>query len=166
MAEANWKDPELTPEEKIAGLILAGHNETPPVDVRRIAAEYARIEEDAFTVSCDAVTIRDPEGAERPVLLLNTSSTKLEARRRFTISHEIGHLKIPWHGGSIACHIDEGGASVSGDQYLREGEAHRFASELLMPTEWMRMVIAEEDTIERIRGRVLPRSGGHSELPS
>jgi len=45
MAEANWKDPELTPEEKIAGLILAGHNETPPVDVRRIAAEYARIEE-------------------------------------------------------------------------------------------------------------------------
>lgn len=100
------------------------------------------------------------------MLLLNTSLTKLEARRRFTISHEIGHLKIPWHGGSIACHIDEGGASVSGDQYLREGEAHRFASELLMPTEWMRMVIAEEDTIERIRGRVLPRSGGQSELPS
>src|SRR5437762_8281405 len=102
MAEANWQAPELTPEEKIADLILARYRESPPVDVPRIAAEYARIEEAAFTVSCDAVTIRDPEGAERPVLLLNTSSTKPEVRKRFTISHEIGHLKIPWHCGSIA----------------------------------------------------------------
>ena len=30
--------------------------------MRRIAAEYARIEEDAFTVSRDAVTIGDPDG--------------------------------------------------------------------------------------------------------
>ena len=128
MAEADWKDPDLTPEEKIAGLILARHGERPPVNVRRIAAEYARIEEDAFTVACDAVTIRDPIATRRPLLLLNTNSTKLEVRKRFTISHEIGHLKIPWHCGSIACHVDEGGASVSDNQYLLEGEAHRFAS--------------------------------------
>ena len=70
MAEANWKDPELTPEEKTATLILARLNASPPVNVRRIAARFARIEEDAFTVACDAVTIRDPDGAESPKLIL------------------------------------------------------------------------------------------------
>jgi len=118
--------------------------------VRRIAAEFASVEEDAFTVSCDAVTIRDPDGSERPLLLLNKNSTSLESRKRFTISHEIGHLKIPWHCGSIACHIDEGEASFSGDHYSLEGEAHRFASEFLMPTEWVKRVIAEESSIEKI----------------
>jgi len=155
MAEANWQDTELTSEEKIASLLLARHGESPPVNVRRIAVEYARIEEDAFTVSCDAVTIRDPDGSERPLLLLNKNSTSLETRKRFTISHEIGHLKIPWHCGSIACHIDEGEASFSGDHYSLEGEAHRFASELLMPTEWVKRVIAEESSIEKIYKRVL-----------
>ena len=106
-------------------------------------------------MSCDAVTIRDPDGSERPLLLLNKNSTSLETRKRFTISHEIGHLKIPWHCGSIACHIDEGEASVSGDHYSLEGEAHRFASELLMPTEWVKRVIAEASSIEKIYERVL-----------
>jgi hypothetical protein len=155
MAEANWKDPALTPEEKIATLILARLDARPPVKVRQIAAEFARIEEDAFTVACDAVTIRDPEGSEPPRLILNTNSTRLETRKRFTIAHEIGHLKIPWHCGSIACHVDEGDTAVSGDQYILEGEAHRFASELLMPTAWMKRVIEEEAIIERIHGRVL-----------
>jgi Zn-dependent peptidase ImmA (M78 family) len=67
----------------------------------------------------------------------------------------VGHIKIPWHCGSIACHIDEGNASVTGDHYSYEGEAHRFASELLMPTDWVRQVIEEELTIEKIFNRIV-----------
>ena len=167
MAEANWKDPELTPEEKTATLILARLNATPPVNVHQIAARFARIEEDAFTVACDAVTIRDPDGAEPPKLILNTSSTRLETRKRFTIAHEIGHLQIPWHWGTIACHIDEGDTSVSDDQHLHEAQAQRFASELLMPTAWMKKVIEEEAVIERIHGRVLAEAEvGRTAAPS
>src|SRR4051812_6101225 len=144
MAQENWRDPELTPEEKTARLILKRFGEHPPVDVRRIASEYATIKELAFPVGCDAVTIRGPGDRGRPRILINSNSTNFEPRKRFTLSHEIGHIKIPWHCGSIACHIDEGIASVSGDHYSYEGEAHRFASELLMPTEWVRQVIEDE----------------------
>jgi len=101
------------------------------------------------------VTIRKPGEGDRPRILLNTNSTKFEPRKRFTLSHEIGHIKIPWHCGSIACHVDEGNASVSGEHYSYEGEAHRFASELLMPTDWVRQVIEDERTIERIVNRIV-----------
>ena len=154
MAKADGQDNGLTREEKVANLILDRHGAWPPVNVRRIASEYARLEVCAFPVICDAVTIRDPEGLDRPTLLLNSRSTNLETRRRFTISHEIGHLKIPGHSGSIACHIDESEPSVSSDHYLQEAEANRFASEILMPTRWIREVIANEQTIEKIVDRV------------
>src|SRR3954470_4183523 len=120
MAQENRRAPEPTPEEKTARLLPRWFGARPPVDVRRIASEYATIKELAFPVSCDAVTIRKPGDRDRPQILLNTNSTKFEPRKRFTLSHEIGHIKIPWHCGSIACHIDEGIASVSGDHYSYE----------------------------------------------
>ena len=126
----------------------------PPVDVRRIAGEFASIKEIAFPVSCDAVTIREPGDRTRPRILLNSNSTKFESRKRFTISHEIGHIKIPWHCGSIACHVHESCITISNDHYSYESEAHRFASELLMPTDWSQ-VIEEESTIERIFNKVV-----------
>src|SRR4051794_9187047 len=99
MAQENRRDPDLTPEEKAARLVLARSGERPPVNVRLIAAEFATVKEAAFTVSCDAITIREPGDRGRPRILLNTNSTKYEPRKRFTLSHEVGHIKIPWHCG-------------------------------------------------------------------
>ena len=143
------------PEEKTARLILNRFGERPPVNVRRIADEYATIKELPFPVGCDAVTIREPGDRDRPRILINSNSTNFEPRKRFTLSHEIGHIKIPWHYGSIAYHIDEGTASVSGNHYSYEVEAHRFASELLMPTDWVRRIIDDEMTIEKIFNRIV-----------
>lgn len=63
MAEANWRTPALTPEEKTARLVIERFGVRPPVDVRRIAAEYATIKELAFPVSCDA----SPSGSQAKV---------------------------------------------------------------------------------------------------
>lgn len=155
MAQGNWRDPELTPEEKVARLVLARAGEWPPVNVRRIAAEFATVEEAAFKASCDAITIREPGGRGRQRILLNTNSTTYEPRKRFSLSHEVGHIKIPWHCGSIACHINEENASLSGNHLSDEGEANRFASELLMPTDWVQQVIDEEQTIKKIFTRIV-----------
>ena len=70
----------LSPEEKSARLVLSRFGERPPVNVRRIASEYASIKELDFPISCDAVTIREPGDRVRPRILLNTNSTKFEPR--------------------------------------------------------------------------------------
>jgi predicted secreted protein len=57
-------------------------------------------------------------------------------RQRFTLAHELGHILIPWHIGSIIDEIDLDD-TLSDDYYLCEAEANRFASELLMPTNWV-----------------------------
>ena len=155
MAKENWQDFGLTPEEKIATLLLTRHGAQPPVNVRNIANAYAEVDEDVFTVSCDAIVIRHPAGRSRPLILLNRGIATREERKRFTIAHEIGHIKIPWHCGTIACDVSEEGPVVSSEHYAFEGDANRFASELLVPTGWTKSVIEDELVIEKIFKRVV-----------
>jgi hypothetical protein len=53
-------------------------------------------------------------------------------RQRFSFGHELGHVVIPWHLGTVECVLDRPSLEASGaaDQ---ESEAHRFASGLLVP---------------------------------
>lgn len=74
-----------------------------------------------------------------PKIILNTEMT-FEPRRRFTIAHEIGHICIPWHTGVDLCSLDDPYVRVQGQRMVntQELEANVFASELLMPTEWLK----------------------------
>lgn len=73
-----------------------------------------------------------------PKIVVNSEIT-LEARRRFTIAHEIGHICIPWHTGVDCCIINDPYVMVQGQRLIntQEEEANTFASELLMPTDWL-----------------------------
>lgn len=73
-----------------------------------------------------------------PIIELNTEIT-FEARRRFTLAHEIGHICIPWHSGITVCSLDDPSYKVQGQTLIntQELEANTFASELLMPTPWI-----------------------------
>jgi hypothetical protein len=58
-------------------------------------------------------------------------------RTRFTISHELGHVLLPWHIGSAEC-------AMPNDNERRdplEQEADAFAAELLLPSEWLAYLI-------------------------
>ena len=73
--------------------------------------------------------------------------------QRFTIAHELGHIIIPWHSGvsldNQTYRYDSDTAFYkSGSSRLldmQELEAHVFASELLMPYEWLQRKIDEHE---------------------
>lgn len=71
----------------------------------------------AFDERVDAFCMRGPR---RPAVVL-CSKAGAAARRRFDAAHELGHLVLHTHA--------DGGSRV------QEGQAHRFASALLMPAE-------------------------------
>lgn len=74
-----------------------------------------------------------------PEIVLNSEMT-YEPRRRFTIAHELGHICIPWHTGVDLCSLDNPYVKIEGQQMIntQELEANIFASELLMPTDWLK----------------------------
>ena len=83
---------------------------------------------------------------KRPVIGVNKDQAQV--RQRFTIAHELGHLKLHEHR---QVHVDRefrvrfrSGTSSQGIN-RDEMEANRFAAELLMPLEFLRRDIEERD---------------------
>ena len=112
-------------EQKVASLISARHRLKPPVDIREIVRLFADIEEDSIPGDCDAVLVPPNNKRGRPLIILDKG--KPETRKRFTLAHELGHLKIPWHTPLIAaCHIFLPRVT---ELYYQSGEAeaNRFA---------------------------------------
>jgi hypothetical protein len=144
----------LTPEERAAQRLLARHGLSPPIDVRALASEYADIEDVEMPVRGDAVVIHHPKGHRRPLILLGKKRTSAE-RERFTLAHEIGHIIIPWHYGTISCSPTEGELLISDEFGMTEAEANRFASELLIPREWLESFIQRFSRIEDIFRKVV-----------
>lgn len=81
-----------------------------------------------------------------PKIILN-SEINFEPRQRFTLAHEIGHICIPWHTGVDLCSLDDPYVKIQEQRMVntQELEANTFASELLMPTEWLKQTF-ELDT--------------------
>ncbi len=107
------------------------------------------------------------------ILLLNTKLIMLhgtsvflnanasQTRIRFTLAHELGHILIPWHIGTI---IDNTRESQSNDIYwLLESEANRFASELLMPSDWIASIIEERLSPEKLTEHIMNKAGVSSQ---
>jgi Zn-dependent peptidase ImmA (M78 family) len=64
-------------------------------------------------------------------LILLNENIKYEARKRFTIAHEIGHYIIPYHENVYNCSKEDIEKYQAND--IIEREANEFAAELLMP---------------------------------
>ena len=128
----------MPPEVKLAQRLIQRRNLCPPVDVKRLLQEFAVVEYVDFPVQIDGLCLGLKAAGRKPSALVNKSS--YPTRQRFTLAHELGHVLIPWHMGSIIDEIDV--ADFSNDGYLAvEAEANRFASELLMPTDWVKRQI-------------------------
>ena len=67
-------------------------------------------------------------------------STRPPSRKRFTLAHELGHVLIPWHIGTILDEIDFSDTRKDLSYWELENEANRFAAELLMPRRWVRQL--------------------------
>lgn len=112
------------------------HNLSPPIDIYALTRSRAEIEEIPFppNFEADGATVYLKVPGKTTKVFINKG--KNQRRRRFSLAHELGHIIIPWHTGNI---VDIAGFDDSGDATYRrfEAEANRFASEILMPHDWM-----------------------------
>jgi Zn-dependent peptidase ImmA (M78 family) len=117
----------------------------PPVPVEQLARQCgAVVRYQPFADQLSGMLVR--RGKD---WIIGVNSLDAEARQRFTIAHELGHLLI--HGKTDAVFVDrsfpvrfrDSRAATGTDP--REVEANRFAAELLMPAGFLLDDLAEEE---------------------
>lgn len=123
-------DPRAAPREAAAALIEECGITGPPVDVETIAQQLGA------PVSYVALGAVDGELRDGRILV---NRTLHRVRQRYTIAHEIGHLRL--HGDS-----KRAGGEI-------EREAQVFAGALLVPPPWLAVAVAENPGFEAIRAR-------------
>jgi Zn-dependent peptidase ImmA (M78 family) len=127
-------------EVNLARRVVQKYQLAPPVDVHALAAIYAKVLILRLPVDLDGASINLKVPGTRPTIVLN--QRRPSRRQRFTLAHELGHVLIPWHIGTIADEIDLADDGLDGSYWNLEGEANRFAAELLMPDGWVRAEIS------------------------
>jgi hypothetical protein len=137
-----------TVEERIARRLIERRNLSPSVDVVSLIRLYADFHEVTFPsdAEVDGLSLNIKALGKRATVLVNRNLP--ENRKRFTIAHELGHILIPSHCGSI---IDDISSRVSHGPELyreREAEANRFAAELLMPYDFVIDMVQKCDNIK------------------
>lgn len=125
-----------TPEERLAARMVRRFALEPPVDVERVAAALATVSVKRFPIAIDGLCLDLKISGKRPKIWLSQELGPI--RRRFTLAHEIGHIVIPWHTGSIVDDLEAPRTIERGRYREMEAEANRFAAELLMPTAWVK----------------------------
>lgn len=123
-------------EIKIARRFVKLHNIQIPFNLQDLVEQYATLHyKDIPIDGVDGVTLNLKVPGKRPVIVVNNNQPI--TRQRFTLAHELGHVIIPWHTGTIVDDIYTPHALDM--QYAwTEQEANTFAAELLMPENWVR----------------------------
>lgn len=128
----------ITPEIKMARKLHKKHSLSIPVDLKKLVSEYAQLIYKTIPIEgIDGVCLNLKNPKKSTKIIVNNKSS--HNRQRFTLAHELGHIIIPWHLGTIIDSIDnnEVANSHSTQYWNNEREANRFASELLMPFDWL-----------------------------
>lgn len=148
----------MYPEEKMAARVLKRKGLTPPYDLFKLANSFGELRFRSFPFKADGITVGIGEKSH-PTIYINSDCP--DTRQRFTLAHEIGHIVIPWHTGTVVSHLNPG--SDDQDYWFMEQEANRFAAELLMPTEWLKQQYLESDSVENFFRKVLLVTGASKE---
>lgn len=141
------------PEVKYARRIIRDHSLKLPIDVEALVRKFAKLKFESIPVQgIDGVSINLKLPNKEARIIVNSDISP--RRKRFTLAHELGHLVIPWHIGTIVDEIkDESGNYFERNQayWEIEREANRFAAELLMPTEHVcNLYLSNHDANETI----------------
>lgn len=138
----------------MASRVLAKRGLTPPYDLDSLARQYGELEYIQFPMKADGITI-GIGALDKPKILINSDAP--ETRQRFTLAHEIGHIVIPWHTGTIVSHVESEEDDFA--YSIMEGEANRFAAELLMPTAWLVSEFSNHSSVENYFREVIRKTG-------
>lgn len=134
---------EIDPRQSALDLLSENSVTAFPVAVEKIArnmgvkVEYAPLEQELSGLA----HIRDGV----PIVGINALHSPV--RQRFTLAHELGHVRLHWQLLEKAVHVDKG--SLRRDSLSSTGTdpveiaANAFASELLMPTFLLKEIVGE-----------------------
>lgn len=135
-----------------ANILRKKHNLTVPVDIKALVEEYAVLEfkrfpADASTI--DGVTL-NLKKADKVQVFINTRQP--QTRLQFTLAHELGHIIIPWHTGNIIENFSNDENEDPFSNYsICESEADEFASELLLPSDWVNDLVNDINDIQGLK---------------
>ena len=141
-----------SPEILLARRLTKRLELSPPVAIETIVRKYADVVFAAIPVpGVDGVCLDLKVPGKAPRVIVNDNNPA--TRKRFTLAHELGHILIPWHLGSIIDDIDVPPSSPTfyGDL---EREANAFAAEVLMPEPWIRGIVSKIDNLARVHGAI------------
>lgn len=124
---------------KIAQRVLKKYNLYPPIDMAGIIQDkgITCVEENLGTNADGYSDLKDSDLK----IVLNTA-IRYEPRKRFTLAHELGHIFISWHSDVTLC-VTDNEYSEHNKLDIQEHEANVFASEILMPTEWVKEMLSK-----------------------
>ena len=149
---------ELTPETNLARRIIDKYSLSPPVDIQSMVEAYARLTFVHIPFDdIDGVSLNLKTRDKSTHVIVNSASAP--SRQRFTMAHELGHILIPWHVGSVL--IDQvapvsprSSSYFTPESWTMETEANSFAAELLMPYSWLERVISTTDDLSKIHRNI------------
>ena len=125
-----------SPEIKMAQKIIKRHSLKIPFDLDSLVKKYATVIYKSISVDgVDGVCLHLKTAGKTPTVIVNMDSAR--TRQKFTLAHELGHIIIPWHLGTFIDKVDENNVNSNMEYWVLEREANRFASELLMPFDWI-----------------------------
>lgn len=106
-----------------------------PVPIREIAKSHAFLMREPLPASVSGMLVpTDPGSKKRWIIAVN--KTHSEARQRFTIAHELGHIMLhgftkPHADGAHRIRFRDAQSALGTDR--EEVEANQFAAEILLP---------------------------------
>ncbi|WP_379922421.1 ImmA/IrrE family metallo-endopeptidase [Erythrobacter sp. R86502] len=123
------------PEERMAARLVERLGLRPPIDVENLCKSLADLEFKRFPIEIDGLCLDLKSAGKKPKVWVSVDIPLV--RRRFTLAHEIGHIIIPWHAGTIVDDLEAPSSKERSRYRDMEAEANRFAAELLMPSSWV-----------------------------
>lgn len=133
------------PEECMAARLIERLGLTPPIDVETLCRGFATLTFKDFPTDIDGLCLDLKVRGKTPKVWVSKNMPTV--RKRFTLAHEIGHIVIPWHAGTIVDDIDAPRSEERGKYREMEAEANRFAAELLMPSSWVTALAERSDHV-------------------
>lgn len=146
------------PEVGYAQRIVTKYKLSPPIDIEKLIRNYANLEYQTIPIDdVDGVCINLKVPGKKPTVIVNPEVAP--TRLNFTLAHELGHVIIPWHIGTIADNTDFFifSNSDSYDEYhyrQQESEANHFAAELLMPSTWIKELYSKEKNLSELHQKI------------
>ncbi|MGA6828845.1 ImmA/IrrE family metallo-endopeptidase [Nitrospira sp. NS4] len=141
------------PAANFARRVIEKYRLTPPIDVKQLVRKYGSLRyADIPFEGADGISVNLKVSGKKPIVIVNSSNPPL--RKRFTLAHELGHIVIPWHTGTIIDHVDPNRHESSTEYWEIESEANGFAAELLMPQEWVNKILSAEKDLAKAHSAI------------